>query len=316
MLAMLLLFSVSTSALASAMRAQQIEVVAGWNAIWLEVDPVDDRVASTFDPSKIDVVARYFTPATQVRFLQNPAEQPWNEPGWGVWYAPSRGEAFLTSLHAVQGSAAYLVHATNAHTITVTGAVQHRPLRWNANSFNLTGLPVAESPRITFARFFSGAGNRLGNQVYRLVEGTWQKVGNLSAAEIRPGEAYWIYAEGRTNYQGPLEAKYVGAGQLNLAANAGSAGIDLINRGTNTLSVKATVEGGLPLFRAVPDLANLTSKTVRMTGEVDLGSISAGKASELRLEYRPTGEPPGSASGILTLKSSDGCILRLPIRAK
>ena len=296
------------------LRGQQIELVAGWNAIWLEVEPTDDRIAATFDASKIDVVARYFTPSTPVRFLQNPAEKPWNDPGWAVWYAPSRAENFLTSLHAVQGGCAYLVHATTAHTLSISGKVEHRALRWNANSFNLTGLPVSGSPGMTFARFFSGASGRLGNQIYRLVEGSWQKVGTLGSAEIRPGEAYWIFAEGKTNYQGPLELKFAGSTHLNLGG--GTAAVNLLNRGTSPLSAKASIQGDMPLFRSVPDFENLRSTAEPFVGEVDLGSISAGKSIELALEYRPTMAPNAPKTALLIVKTSDGSILRVPLRAQ
>lgn len=301
---------------AATTRTQVIELGPGWNAVWLEVAPVDDLVPAVFDPEKVDVVARYFTPETQVRFIESPGEQAWNAPGWGVWYAPSRAEAFLTSLHAVQGNCAYLVHAKTACTLTVTGDVRYRPLRWNTESFNLTGLPVSETVKPTFARFFSGAGGRVGAQVYRLVEGSWQKVSNPATAQIRSGEAYWIYCEGKTNYQGPLELRFTGSDSLSLGRGSNLSVIEFANRATNAFSVNASIEAGgtLPLFRSVPDLANLTSRSEPMTGGTDLGNLSAGDVSKFRLELRPALMTGAAGSALLKLSTSDGIVLRVPVQ--
>jgi hypothetical protein len=314
--AFFLFAAMASPALAATTRAQQIELTAGWNAVWLEVSPADDQVAAVFDPEKVDVVARYFTPETQVRFIQDPAEQPWNAPGWGVWYAPSRAEAFLTSLHAIQGNCAYLVHATTPCTLSVTGDVRFRPLRWNTDSYNLTGLPVSETVKPTFARFFSGAGGRVGGQIYRLVDGSWQKVVNPATQQIRAGEAYWIYCEGKTNYQGPLELRFTGTDRLNLGAGSNQSVIEYANRGTNAFSVTASIEaaGNMPLFRSIPNLATFSAESKPFVGEMSLGTLAAGSLSQFRLELRPALMTGATGSALLKLSSSDGVVARIPVR--
>jgi hypothetical protein len=301
---------------ADPVRTQQIELAQGWNAVWIEVSPTNDQVAAVFDPAKVDVVARYFTPETQVRFIEDPGEKAWNTPGWGVWYEPSRAEAFLTSLHAIQGNSAYLVHATQNHTLSVTGTVRFRPLRWNTDSFNLVGLPVSSSVKPTFGRFFSGAGGRVGAQVYRLVEGSWQKVSDPATTQIRAGEAYWIYCDGKTNYQGPLELRFTGADSVSLGSGSNLSVIECANRATNAFSVNASIESGgnLPLFRSVPDLANLTSKSEPLSGGSNLGNLTAGSVSRLRLELRPALMTGSEGSALLNLSTSDGIVLRVPVR--
>lgn len=301
---------------ADTVRTQNIALTAGWNAVWLEVDPAEGAVPAVFDPEKVDVVARYFTPQTQVRFIEDPGEKAWNAPEWGVWYAPSRAEAFLTSLHAIQGNCAYLVHATRDFTLTVTGTVRFRPLRWNTDSFNLVGLPVSGTVRPTFARFFSGAGAKVGARVYRLAQGSWQKVSNLATAEIRSGEAYWIYSEGKTNYQGPLDLRFTGLDSLNFGNGSNLCVIELANRATNSFSVTASIESGtLPLFRSIPDLANLTSKSEALVGETSLGNLNTGGVSQFRLEFRPGLMTGTSGTALLKLSTSDGIVVRVPVRA-
>lgn len=312
----LALFCVSGQVEADTVRTQSIALKTGWNAIWLEVDPANDAVAAVFDPAQVDVVARYFTPMTQVRFIEDPSEQAWNTPGWGVWYAPSRAEAFLTSLHAIRGNCAYLVHATSNVTLTISGTVHYRPLRWNSDSYNLTGLPVSETQSPTFQRFFSGAGGRVGAQVYRLVEGSWQKVTNHSTETIRSGEAYWIYCEGKTNYQGPLELRFTGGDGLNLGNGSTTSFVELANRATSAFSVHASVEpgGNLPLFRSVPDLKNLSAKSEPLSGNTHLGTLGIGGVSQLRLEFRPALSAGSGGSALLKLSTSDGIVLRVPVR--
>src|SRR5690606_20577366 len=91
------LLILSCGAAGGAERTQEFQLVAGWNAIYLDVDPADDAVASSFQSGLVDVVARYFIPKTPVRFIEDSAEEPWNTAGWSVWYAPSREESFLNS---------------------------------------------------------------------------------------------------------------------------------------------------------------------------------------------------------------------------
>ncbi len=298
-------------------RTQNIALVAGWNAVWLEVDPSDAAVHAVFDPQTVDVVARYFTPGTPTRFIEDPGEQAFNAPGWGVWYAPSRAEAFLTSLHAIQGNCAYLVHATNDAAIAVTGEVSYRPLRWDTDSYNLTGLPVFGAVGPSFGRFFSGAAGKVGAQVYRLSGGSWQKVGDLASATIRPGEAYWIYCSGKTNYQGPLEVRFPGVDGVTLGTSSLRTAVQLTNRASAAFSVTATLESAedLPLFRSVLDLATLTPHSEPLGGATSLGNLSPGGVSQLNLELRPLLMTGKTGSALLLLSTSDGIVLRLPVRA-
>jgi hypothetical protein len=304
-------------ALAATSRSVQITLAKGWNAIHLDVQPADPAVASVFDPAKVDFVARYFTPGSQVRFLENPEEQQWNMPGWGVWYAPDRAEAFLTSLHAVDGGAAYLVHAREACVLDVTGEVRCRRLRWKTDSFNLTGLPVEGTQTPTFAQFFSGAEQKVGVRVYRLVEGAWQNVTDVTTARIRPGEAYWIYCEGNTDYQGPLDVRFSGAEGIDFGPQTHLSNVEITNKTGAPVTVEAALESstGLPLYRAVPQPGTVTPKTSSLSAAGGVGPIAGGGTERLRLEIRPQFITGSEASGILKLSTSDGLVFRIPVRA-
>jgi hypothetical protein len=132
---------------------RQFQLDSGWNAIYLDVDPGGAPPAEVFGGDLVDAVARYVVPPTQVRFIESPDEEPWNNPGWAVWYSGQRAESFLNNLHAVDGGAAYLVHAVKPGALAVTGKVRPGLVKWRTDSFNLAGFPV-DTPGITFAQYF------------------------------------------------------------------------------------------------------------------------------------------------------------------
>ena len=316
LIAFVILFA-AQSAMAATARSQEITLAKGWNAICLDVQPADPAVPAVFDPAKVDFVARYFTPASEVRFLDNPAELSWNDPAWGVWYAPDRGEDFLSNLHAIDAGAAYLVHAREAHTLTVTGDVRFRRLRWKTDSFNLTGLPVEGNATITFAQFFSGAADKLGARVYRLANGAWQPVTNLTTTTLRPGEAYWIYCEGHADYQGPLDVRFSGMDGIDLGFHSNASTVELTNRSNAPFSVQATVESnsGLPLYRSVRQAGAVATQAHSLDTAGALGSIAAGATTRLQIETRREQMNAGSGSAVLKLATSNGLVLRIPVHA-
>lgn len=298
----------------AAQRTQEFQLVEGWNAIYLDVTPANDAVEATFGSPLIDMVARYFEPTTQVRFIEDMNEEPWNMPGWSVWYGPQRAESFLTNLHAVHGGAAYLVHAVKAGPLSVTGEVKMHPKAWKSESFNLTGLPV-ETAGLTFATYFSGVENTLGRRVYRMSNGTWQKVTNLAGTPIKPGEAYWIYCEGKTDYPGPLELRTVGSGGINFSPRNVVTTVEMRNLIKTAFTVSASIEAndGLPLYRQVVNLAELSAESKAFSSASSLGSIEPGQTASLRLELRREFLSGPGRSAILKLTTSNGVVLRLPI---
>lgn len=296
-------------------RTQEFQLVAGWNAIYLDVDPANDAVAASFQSGLVDVVARYFVPKTPVRFIEDGAEEPWNTAGWSVWYAPSREESFLNSLHAVHGGAAYLVHAVQAGTLSIQGETMLRPVNWKVNSFNLTGFPV-ETAGLTFAQYFAGSGNRIGTRVYRLHNGSWQKVTNLTTTQIRPGEAYWVYCEGSTDYAGPLALQLAGLDSINFNARNGVTTIHLRNQVNAPFTVQASIEAnsGLPLYHQVVNFQEFSAESALFNGTLPLGTLEPGKATTLRLELRAEFLAAAGGSAILKLAASNGVVLRVPVR--
>ena len=185
-------------------RTQTIPLKAGWNAVYLEVEPVDSAPAKVMAGSPVDSVASFFDPGVSPQFVSNPDANLFKAAGWGVWYAESRPDAFLKSLHAMYGQQAYLIHATNDCSLSVTGEVVPAKMKWTPDAFNFTGFSVSSTIPPTFDQFFAGSPALHHNKIYRLVNSTWRQVTTPTSETLRSGEAFWIYCSGATTYQGPL----------------------------------------------------------------------------------------------------------------
>ncbi len=314
-LAAVLCAAAALTAEAGTQRTQQFQLAAGWNAVYLDVDPGGLPVEEVFDTELVDAVARYFTPPTQVRFIESPDEEPWNSPGWSVWYSDKRAEAFLSNLHAVDGGTAYLVHAVKAGAMTVRGEVKPAQVKWKTDSFNLTGF-ATETAGITFAQYFAGAEGRLGARVYRMQNGGWQKITNLAGTPIKPGEACWVWCEGATSYNGPLELRMTGSNAVNFSQNNLVAVIELRNRINSPFSVQAAIESndGLPLYRQAIDFTEAVAESRPFNGLTPVGTLAPGATTHLRLELRPELFTGAGRAAILKFTTSNGVVARVPVR--
>lgn len=188
-------------------RSQTIQLQRGWNAVFLEVHPIEARPASIFAQTPVDVVASFFAPGSSAQFMTDPGADLFSQAGWGVWYAANRPDAFLKTLHGIYGQQGYLIHAKSDYTWTVSGAVTPAQTKWQPKAYNLVGFSVHPVAAPTFAQFFAGAPALRHNKIYRLSNGTWRRVSDASAETMRSGEAFWIYCNGATTYQGPLRVE-------------------------------------------------------------------------------------------------------------
>ncbi len=192
---------------AGLLRTQTITLEQGWNAVYLEVDPVDLDPAVVFTNSPVDQVAVYVAASSPAQFMTDPSADMPAEAGWGVWYEPNRPDAFLRTLFALHGQQAYLIHATSNATIRVTGSVALPDIKWKSDAYNLVGFSVVSPGAPTFAQFFAGSPAHAHDRIYRLADGAWRRVTAPDAECMRSGEAFWIYCDGASNYQGPLQVE-------------------------------------------------------------------------------------------------------------
>ncbi len=185
-------------------RTQLIDLGSGWNAVHLEVNPIDSDRGVIFADLPVDVVAVYFAPTSPAQFMDDPSIDMLRDAGWNVWYAPRRPDSFLATLFAINGPVALLVHAEEEVSWKIEGVVLHQEFRWRPNAYNFVGFGVDKVAAPTFEQFFSGSAALGHDQIYRLVEGEWRQIVDPDAVTMRSGEAFWIYCDGASRYQGPL----------------------------------------------------------------------------------------------------------------
>jgi len=301
-------------------RQQILNLHAGWNAVFLEAEPLDPNPLAVFTNTPVDIVARYFPRTSPVQFISNPSDAPWNEPGWGVWYAPARPESVVSSLYAIHGHMAYLVRASANYTWRLTGSATFARHRWQADSFNLVGFGVDEQSPPTFERFFAGADGRIGQRVYRLdTNGKWQPVTVPAATTLNSGEACWVYCQGKTDYQGPLDLKVSGLEGLDFGSCGSQLSLEFLNTSPEaaTITMEVVAGGGdLPLARAVQDLSTLQRSYPDLPTLTQLPALPAGQVSELSLQVRREAMSASAQTRLLKITSSQGVRFWIPVRAE
>ena len=202
---------------AAAQYTQSITLDNGWNAIWLEVEPVYTSgtnvdqpmlVTDVFTDTGITIVATPENPVGSAEFLTDAETLRFNQATWRVWRRVS--ELQNDTLATINGNQAYLIYFTggNGMTVNVTGNARFHLPQWQADSYNLKGFGLTTS--VTFNNFFAASGGRHPvNKIFRLQsDGAW--VGVRSTDYMQSGKAYWIYSDGPSSFCGPVKVSFDG----------------------------------------------------------------------------------------------------------
>ena len=162
----------------AATTTQTFPLQAGWNAIYLEVEPINTSPLVNIAPpnedpvmvhekSTVEVVFgslqcdkclesvwTWNTPTSQIDYIVDPSEGLWDAPGWRR-YIPEQNvgpdgasRAFLTDLANLHANTAYLVKLKDdppdaTYSLTVTGTPVVEDHHWVKGSYNLAGFPIA-----------------------------------------------------------------------------------------------------------------------------------------------------------------------------
>jgi hypothetical protein len=218
---------------------QTFALQAGWNAIYLEVEPINtsalvnvgtaEKPIMVHEKSTMETVFAglncnnclesvwtWNTPTSQVDYIVDPSEGLWGTPGWRR-YVPegnlgpdgvSRG--FLTDLVNLHANTGYLIKLQDglgsAVTLEVTGTPIVEDHRWTKGSYNLTGFPIAPGTQPKVADFTGGTPI---TEVRKLTAaGNWTTK-MASGDALAPGVAYLAYYDDQDpntpdNYTAPL----------------------------------------------------------------------------------------------------------------
>ena len=190
--------------------SQSFPLRAGWNSIWLEVDPTNAATQVVLAGAPFASVWTFADRLSAVDFIENPNEPVWNRDRWLRAVPAGHPGAFQNNLFTMRGARAYLIQVTNAFTLTVTGRPVWRPRVWAPDAYSLRGFPIDSTAPPTFGDFFrpspahfDAAAGRL-QKVYRLAPtGQWTLVAPTDG--MAAGEAYWVFTKGGSDYIAPLQ---------------------------------------------------------------------------------------------------------------
>jgi len=307
------------------LRTQVIDLRPGWNAVYLEVDPVATAPADVFGSLPIDVVATYTEASSGSQYVKNPTVNMLQSYGWAVWYAPARSDAFLSNLFGILGSKSYLILARTNATLSVTGIPAYIATAWQPNAYTLVGFNLVPSAEPTFAQFFRGSTAHRHNRIYRMVDGVWRQVVNPAGTTMRAGEAYWIYSDGRSDYNGPLDVSTGTRFGVMLDAASGS---QVIFRNRTDHPIAFTVDHlaapsqPIPLSTPVSAVDQSTGDTGTLYIHYEAGTftqsfpaLAGGQSIRWPLELRSRDAGNATMHSLLKITSDMGTAAYVPVTA-
>lgn len=284
---------------------QVITLQAGWNAVFLEVQPANDAPETVFAGQPVEMCAAWLPTAAKVESLTDPTALPKKSAEWHVWQPAESPSAFLNNLRSLKGRQALLIKATAAATFTVSGEPVFHRRAWVAPSFNFTGFDVDPAAPPTFARFFDGSRAHAAMKIYKLAAGKWQPV--AGSETIQRGQAYWVWCNEGSDFQGPVDVSLplAGEGALTLPNDGSAARVEISANGTVPVTLNVSTTGTLPLLQTTAG-----SDEAALTAPLSLPLSSTRKILTLR---RALDAAPDTATSTITIKGG-GMSLLLPVR--
>jgi hypothetical protein len=301
-------------------RTQTVQLQRGWNAVFLEVIPTNTAPASVFAGAPVNIVATFMGTETTVQFIRDPATIGWKKEGWGVWYAPSRPDSFLSTLHDVGGHRAYLIQAERDFSWNVEGYVELPRTVWKADSYNFTGFCLDPQSPPTFEKFFGGSKAHRSARIFRLVDEHWSRVTNPAGTEMRAGEAFWVECQGGSDYQGPLRVNSPDGNRLSFGDRTESQ-LLVANESRDPATVQVETVG---LEQAIPLAYTISAVTDAGPQDVDtvlppvhpFGTLEPSARTSLRLKvWRDRMTSPSGAT-LLKISNGAGAVVWVPVSAK
>jgi hypothetical protein len=290
-------------------RTQTLSIEAGWNAVFLQVEPTEHDPAVLLKDTPFEIVSAFFPTVTSLQFISDPEQQQWKKENWATWYAPSREDSALSSLGAIYGNKGYLIFSSRAFQWSVSGEARLRPPRWQPDSFNLAGLPVSQDSTLTFETYFASSPAHLGQPIYALLDGKWSLIRNPAATLIKAGQAYWIFCKGASDYQGPIGVKLSGGTNLNFGTLASEQTITLQNNTAAPAQIfieTISSLGQLPLNLNEPGPNALERNSTPLPKSLLIPNLAAGSRKELRLQARRERLKSATTAALFKVTSSAG----------
>jgi hypothetical protein len=199
---------------ASPEATQTVSLVAGWNAVWLEVEPTDDEgyqlpPEEVFDHPAIETIASPKPLFGTAEFFSDAPGSiaTFNEEEWEVWNQDDVSDS--GNLALIFGNRPYLIKVaanTTPFGVAVTGKARFFKPQWTPDRYNLVGFGLDGSR--TFSAFFGPSGGRHPvDKIFRLqANGNWVPV--AANDTMQSNQAYWVFSSGPSQYMGPVAVSF------------------------------------------------------------------------------------------------------------
>jgi hypothetical protein len=287
---------------------QVLNLQQGWNAVYLELRPSNADPAAVFAGQPVEQIAAWLPNQAKVESLTDPTAIPTKNSEWLQWQPAGNPAAFLNNLRALTPRTAFLIKASSATTVTITGEHVFERRKWEAPSFNFTGFDVDPTAPASFGRFFDGSRAHLqgGLKAFKLVNQKWQRV--AATDSIQRGQAYWVWCGEGSDFQGPVDVTVSvdEQGSISLGNGSPATRLEFRANGTIPVTLSASVEGNLPLLQASSTAEAAFSSVLNLPLRTDTARL-------FRLR-RITDASANNASGVLSLRGG-GMKLLLPVNA-
>ncbi len=342
-----ILAGILTLAASAQTATQSVTLKPGWNAVWLEVEPQNasgipltpEAAFKTATNTAINIIA---SPKPLAGFAEFFGDAPGTESGtfnkdrWEQWNRTGVGN----DLMMVTGNRGYLIKSTAGSdvTISIEGKARFFRPQWIPDRYNLVGFGLSGTP--SFSNFFSPSGDvHTPAKIYRLkTDGSWVSAITTPVPPMKSGEAYWIFADGPSNYMGPVAVDFTGAssGSLNFGGpddvqKVGAENLDLMEITFTNLSTNPAIPvidvdtiangtGSLALKAARPVATTLNAyeliATITGTGTALQKTITAKQSGYLTLgAARNWTSTPVSRANVYRLNTGGGTKVYLPVSA-
>ncbi|MGJ8640237.1 MAG: hypothetical protein ACSHYA_12680 [Opitutaceae bacterium] len=237
---------------------QTVDLEPGWNAVWLEVEPVyqvgdtvlnvitddlDDEIIGVDDirigqrKAPQDVFSSpEVTRVTMLKELvgldeffssQSANSSSYDQESWELYLRDD--PAGSTNLFMVSGNRPFLVKLSDEAapvSISVSGRAGFYRPEWVPDRYNLIGFGVDGT--ISFQDFFAPSGGTHSvAQIHSLAaDGNWSIV--TPGDPIETGVAYWIFSSGPSDYMGPVAVDFeqVFGGGLSFSGPSDTVSVD------------------------------------------------------------------------------------------
>lgn len=201
----------STSPACAQWVEQSFPLEAGWNTVYLEVDPAEDGADTVFVTQPPGVIERVWTWAPSNAASgpgcldpNDPDCEPGSDTQWRLWLPPSDPASVVNSLSVARGGQVYLIKAAAVATLTVRGMPTAEKTQWQ-EGFNVAGFHVDGNEPPTFATYLAPSQVHAAVEIYTMnTVGELSEVVDPAAAPIDAGRGYWVLSAGTAEYDGPI----------------------------------------------------------------------------------------------------------------